>query len=108
MKRGEIWWVDFNPSVGGEIRKIRPAIILSNDAANKHLNRVLVVPVTSNIKRVYPGEALVNIGEKVGKAMASQLTTASKKRLLRKMGTLSPDEMRLVEIAVQVQLGLTP
>ena len=108
MKRGEIWWVDFNPSVGGEIRKTRPAIILSNDAANKHLNRVLVVPVTSNIKRVYPGEVLVNIGEKVGKAMASQLTTASKKRLLRKMGTLSPDEMRLVEIAVKVQLGLTP
>jgi mRNA interferase MazF len=56
MKRGEVWWVNFDPSVGGEIQKQRPAVIVSNDAANKHLNRVQVVPLTSKVGPVYPSE----------------------------------------------------
>ena len=58
MKRGEVWWVNFEPSVGGEIRKVRPAVIVSNDAANKFLNRVQVVPITSRTDRVYPSAVL--------------------------------------------------
>lgn len=107
MKRGEVWWVNFDPSVGGEIRKVRPAVIVSNDTANKYLNRVQVVPITSNIQRIYAGEALVTVGERRGKAMASQLITASKQRSLRRIGALSAEEMRLVEIAILVQLGMT-
>ena len=106
MKRGEVWWVNFDPSVGGEVRKKRPAIIVSNDAANRHLNRVQVAPLTSNVGRVYPSEALVAIGGRQSKAMADQLTTVSKLRLFDREGRVSSDDMHRVEHAIRVQLGL--
>jgi len=106
MQRGEIWWVNFDPSVGGEIKKKRPAVIVSNDAANRHLNRVQVVPLTSKTGRVYPSEALVTFKDKQGKAMADQLTTVSKLRLINCAGRLTDVEMRQVERAVKVQLNL--
>lgn len=107
MNRGEIWWIDFDPAVGGEIRKKRPAIIVSNNAANRNLNRVQVVPMTSNVSRIYPSEALVTLQGRQAKAMADQLTTVSKQRMMNKAGELSPDEMVAVELAIQVQLGLS-
>ncbi len=106
MKRGEVWWVNFEPSVGGEIRKQRPTVIISNDASNKALNRVQVVPLTTHVGHVYPSEAEVRVNGKKNKAMADQIATVSTLRLINCSGRLSKAEMRKVEYAIKVQLNL--
>jgi mRNA interferase MazF len=106
MTRGEIWWVEFDPSIGIEIRKTRPAIILSNDAANRNLARVVVIPLSSNTQRLYPGEAIVTIAGKQSKAMADQIMAADKVRLKDRLGAVSRAEMIDVEEAIKVHLGL--
>jgi mRNA interferase MazF len=106
MKRSEVWWVNFDPSIGGEIRKKRPAVIISNDSANKFLNRVQVVPLTSKTDRLYPSEALVVFEGTEIKAMADQLATVSKLRLFKRAGVLSAKDMQRIEGAVKVQLDL--
>lgn len=106
MKRGEIWWVEFDPAVGSEMRKTRPAVIVSNNAANRNLARVVVVPITSNTGRQYPGEALVDVAGKPGKAMADQIMAADKSRLKSQLDTLSKVDMLAVEDAIRVHLGM--
>jgi len=106
MKRGEVWWVSFDPSIGGEIRKQRPAVIISNNAANQYLNRVQVVPLTSSVGKLYPSEAYITLRGKKAKAMGDQLTTVSKKRLINQAGSISKNELESLERAIMLQLDL--
>jgi mRNA interferase MazF len=108
MKRGEVWWVAFASATGGEIRQERPAVIVSNDSANRYLNRVQVVPLTSSVVRFYPSEAPVTVRGKKHKAMADQLTTVSKSRLENRVGRVSTTDIQRVEQAIRVQLALLP
>ncbi len=105
-RKGEVWWVSFDASIGGEIQKTRPALVISNDAANAVLNRVIVIPITSQVAKVYPGEALITLNGEQRKAMADQIMTASKRRLKSKLGDLSRSDVTAVESAILLHLAI--
>jgi mRNA interferase MazF len=104
--RGDVWLVAFDPSLGGEVRKTRPAVVLSNDTANAMLDRVQVVPISSSVDRLYPAEACITVNGRRRKAMADQITTASTLRLRRRMGRLVRDDVNAIARALRVQLDL--
>jgi mRNA interferase MazF len=107
MKRGEIWWVNLDPTIGSEIKKRHPCVVVSNDASNRAQSRVQVVPMTSaNPSRVYPWEARVTLNGGASKALADQIRTVAKARLTALAGTTSAREMAALEDALRFQLAL--
>lgn len=105
-RRGEVYWVAFGPGVGGKIQKTRPAVVVSNDASNTALNRLQVIPITSQVARTYPSEAAITLRGERRKAMADQLTTASRHRLVGYIGRLGAADMNEVDRAIRLQLAL--
>ncbi|MEH2453104.1 type II toxin-antitoxin system PemK/MazF family toxin [Nostoc sp.] len=111
MKRGEIYYANLSPVVGSEMDKRRPVLIVSNDANNSAASTVTILPITSNVSRVYPFEVLLNPEEsglsKPSKVQAQQVRTISKQRILGDgVGCLNQDLMQLVEAALKLHLGL--
>lgn len=106
LRRGDVCWVNLDPTIGSEIRKTRPAVIVSNDACNAHGARVVVVPVTSNVTSLYPGEANVNVAGKDARVVGDQVRSIDKARLGRRIGRLTRDELDLVDEALRITLDL--
>ena len=105
--RGEIYWVNLNPTVGSEIKKRRPCLIVSNDIINEMSDIIIVAPITSQTKRVYSCEVKSLIAKKTGKIMLHQCRAIDKSRLETKLDHLDFDVMKLVDEAIKVTFGLS-
>jgi mRNA interferase MazF len=111
MKRGEIYYANLSPTVGSEIDKRRPVLVVSNDANNRAANTVTILPITSNVTRVYPFEVLLNLEDsglsKPSKVQAQQVRTISKQRITSDaVGSLSEEIMQLVNAALKLHLDV--
>jgi mRNA interferase MazF len=105
-KRGEIYWLNFDPSIGTETKHRRPAVIVSIGKSNRTGFRYQVIPLTSNSKKVYPGEVLIQFMDGKSKALVDQVSSSSKERFSGKLGKLNDEELRKIEEVLFYQLGL--
>lgn len=115
MRRGEVWQVDFDPALGSEANKQWPAVVISNDRANATATRlghgvVAVVPVTSNVAKVYPFQVFLpatTTGLTVdSKAQAEQIRSVAIERLRRRVGRVPPAELAQLDEALRLHLAL--
>ncbi|MEK0179353.1 type II toxin-antitoxin system PemK/MazF family toxin [Microcoleus anatoxicus] len=111
MKRGEIYYANLSPAVGSEMDKRRPILIVSNDANNRAANTVTILPITSNVTRIYPFEVLLNPEDsglsKPSKVQAQQVRTISKQRINSDVvGSITEEIMQLVDAAIKLHLDL--
>ena len=110
-RRGDIVWVNLDPTVGSEINKKRPAVIVSNDSANLRYHQLTVLPLTSqHIDKIEPFQVLIGRLEsglkKDSKALAEQIRTVSKLRFVERAGQLSPETLKKINEAIELHLGL--
>ncbi len=105
-KRGEIYWVDLEPAIGGETRKIRPGLIVSNDIGNEVSLVVMVAPITSKVNDVYQFEVKTIVNGKPAKIMLNQCKALDKSRLKDKVGNVNAATMREAEEAIKIVFGL--
>jgi len=112
-KRGEIYLVNFDPTVGAEIRKTRPALVIQNDIANRYSPLTVVCAITSqHDEELYPTEVLIPASEggiRAGSVvLANQIRSVDKQRLVKRLGSLKPETMQRVDRALELSLGLAP
>jgi mRNA interferase MazF len=109
MRRGEIYYANLDPTLGAEIKKKRPVLIISNDANNKAASTVTIIPITSNVKKVYPFEVLLEQKDsglsKPSKAQCHQIRTISKLRITDKRAGLVDDKiLKRIQHALELHL----
>ena len=112
MKRGEIYFADLDPTISAEIKKKRPVLIVSNDANNKIAKTIIILPITSNTKKIYPFEVFIKTRDsglpKNSKAQCHQIRTISKIRMQGNLvGQLNHGTMRQIDYAIKIHLDLT-
>lgn len=110
-KRGEVYLVNFDPTVGSEIRKTRPAVVIQNDVSNKHSAVTIVSAISSaDAESRYPNEVFVKMGESGldcdSVVLLNQIRTIDKTRLIKKLGILKPKTVESIDRAVEISLGL--
>lgn len=110
-RRGEIYLVNFDPTLGAEIKKTRPALVLQNDIANRHSPITIVAAITSKYdERLYPTEVLIETPEggltRDAVVLLNQVRSIDKSRLIKRIGALKPATMQLVDRALQISVGL--
>lgn len=110
MKKRDIYFANLDPTVGAEIAKKRPVLIVSNNINNQHAATVTVLPITSSVNNIYPFETLLNAGEgnihNDSKVKANQIRTIDKTRLIQKIGTISDSKMDEIEQAILIHLDI--
>ena len=110
IRRGEIFLVNFDPTVGSEAKKTRPAVVVSNDINNEYSPIVSISPITSNVKRVYSFEVEVRAKtaglSKRSKVMVNQTRAVDKIRLIKSMGILPKDIMERIDAALILHYNL--
>lgn len=110
-KRGEVYLVNFDPTIGSEIRKTRPALILQNDVANKYSSITIVAAVTSKFDETfYPTEVLISSGEGGLKqdsvVLLNQILSINRRRLSKKLGKVKDATLKKVDLSIKISLGL--
>jgi mRNA interferase MazF len=105
-RRGDVFWVVLDPALGTEIRKTRPAVVISNDSCNRYGSRVVVLPITSNVESLYPGEARIEVRGAPARVLGDQIRSIDKRRLRSRIGRLTKQELLSVESAIQITLDL--
>jgi mRNA interferase MazF len=111
IKRGDIWIVNLDPTLGHEIKKSRPAIIIQNDIGNKYSSVTIIAPLTSQkIEKIYPIEVLLtkkNSGvEKNSKVLLNQIRAIDKRRLQQKITNVNKETMSKINQALKISLGI--
>lgn len=111
VRRGEVYMVNFDPTVGSEIKKTRPALILQNDVSNQYSPVMIVAAISSKQEgRLYPTEVLIPFSEGSLKndslVLLNQIRTIDKKRLTKRLGVLEKETMERVGMALEISLGL--
>lgn len=110
-RRGEVYVVNFDPSIGSEIQKRRPAVILQNNIGNRYGATTIVAAISSQFDtRLYPTEVYIEPHEggleKPCVVLLNQVRTVDKRRLTKRLGMLSTEKMRKVDQALQISVGI--